>query len=146
MKVVVQRVLSASCVVDDKVTGKINQGYMLLVGFTTTDTTQNVIKMAKKIASLRVFEDEQGKMNKNIYDVNGEILSISQFTLYADASSGNRPSFINSMKASDAIVLYEEFNRILQDEYHIVVKCGIFGADMRLDPICSGPVTIILEN
>ena len=98
MKVIVQKVLSASCTVDNKITGKINQGYMLLVGFTHTDTIENVLKMAKKIVGLRIFEDENGKMNLDIKSVNGEILSISQFTLYGDCNKGNRPSFVNSMR------------------------------------------------
>ena len=109
MKVIVQKVLSASCTVNDKITGKINHGYMLLVGFTHTDTMENVNKMAKKIVGLRIFEDENGKMNLDIKSVNGEILSISQFTLYADSHHGNRPSFINAARPEQANELYEYF-------------------------------------
>lgn len=145
MKVVVQKVLSASCTVDNKITGKIDQGFMLLVGFTHTDTIENVKKMAKKIVGLRIFEDECGKMNLSIKDVNGKILSISQFTLYGDCNKGNRPSFVNSMAPDAANSLYNDFNNILRNEYEMVVETGIFGAHMILDPICDGPVTIELE-
>ena len=145
MKVVVQKVLSASCTVDNKITGKIDQGFMLLVGFTHSDTIENVNKMAKKIVGLRIFEDESGKMNLSIKDVGGKILSISQFTLYGDCNKGNRPSFVNSMNPVDANNLYNKFNEILKNEYEMVVETGIFGAHMILDPICDGPVTIELE-
>ena len=145
MKVVVQKVLSASCTVENKITGKIDQGFMLLVGFTHSDTIENVKKMAKKIVGLRIFEDECGKMNLGIKDVGGKILSISQFTLYGDCNKGNRPSFVNSMNPTDASKLYDEFNKLLRTEYDMVVETGIFGAHMILDPICDGPVTIELE-
>ena len=145
MKVIVQKVLSASCTVDNKITGKIDQGFMLLVGFTHSDTIENVKKMAKKIVGLRIFEDECGKMNLSINDVKGEILSISQFTLYGDCNKGNRPSFVNSMSPEPAIKLYKQFNEIFRNEYNMVVEEGIFGAHMILDPICDGPVTIELE-
>ncbi|MBR6516494.1 MAG: D-tyrosyl-tRNA(Tyr) deacylase [Bacilli bacterium] len=145
MKVIVQKVLSASCTVDNKITGKINQGYMLLVGFTHSDTIENVLKMAKKIVGLRIFEDENGKMNLDIKSVNGEILSISQFTLYGDCNKGNRPSFVNSMRPEFAEELYLKFNDVLRKEYDMKVETGIFGAHMILDPICDGPVTIELE-
>lgn len=145
MKVIVQKVLSASCTVNDKITGKINHGYMLLVGFTHTDTMENVNKMAKKIVGLRIFEDENGKMNLDIKSVNGEILSISQFTLYGDCNKGNRPSFVNSMRPEFAEDLYLKFNEVLRQEYDMHVETGIFGAHMILDPVCEGPVTIELE-
>ncbi len=145
MKVVVQKVLSASCTVDNKITGKIDQGFMLLVGFTHSDTIENVNKMAKKIVGLRIFEDECGKMNLSIKDVGGKILSISQFTLYGDCNKGNRPSFVNSMNPASANELYNQFNEILRNEYGMIVETGIFGAHMILDPICDGPVTIELE-
>lgn len=145
MKVVVQKVLSASCTVDNKITGKIDQGFMLLVGFTHSDTIENVNKMAKKIVGLRIFEDECGKMNLSIKDVGGKILSISQFTLYGDCNKGNRPSFVNSMNPASANELYNQFNEILRNEHGMIVETGIFGAHMILDPICDGPVTIELE-
>lgn len=145
MKVIVQKVKSASCIVDDKITGQIDIGYMLLVGFTHTDTIENVKKMAKKIVGLRIFEDEIGKMNLDIKSVNGKILSISQFTLYGDANKGNRPSFVNSMPGDLAEPLYNSFNKILREEYDLIVETGIFGAHMYLNPVCDGPVTIELE-
>lgn len=146
MRVVVQRVKRASCIVNDKVVSQINHGFMLLVGFTHTDTMNEVCKMAKKINNLRIFDDEFGKMNLNIHDVFGEILSISQFTLYADTSKSNRPSFTKSMNRESAIALYDEFNQELEKKYEIVTKKGVFGAHMYLDVVCDGPVTITLEE
>lgn len=145
MKVVLQRVQYANCVVDEKIVSEINRGYLLLIGFTHTDTIENVKKMAKKIAALRVFNDECDKMNLSIKNVEGQILAISQFTLYADPNSGNRPSFINAMKPVLADELYQEFVKILNDEYQITTKKGVFGAHMELHTICDGPVTINLE-
>ena len=145
MRVVLQRVKSANCVVDNKIVNEINTGYLLLIGFTHTDTIDNVKKMAKKISALRVFTDEFDKMNLSIKNVNGEILAISQFTLYADPNSGNRPSFINAMKPDLADELYEEFVKLMNTEYQIVTKKGVFGAHMELHTICDGPVTINLE-
>lgn len=144
MKVVVQRVLNASCIVDGNVVSKIDKGLMLLVGFTHNDTIAEVDKMANKISKLRIFEDNAGKMNLSIKDINGEILSISQFTLYANPYEGNRPSFVNAMNPNDATVLYEKFNKKLE-ELGFKVGRGIFGADMKLDILCDGPVTINLE-
>lgn len=145
MKVIVQRVSSASCVVDDKIVGQIGKGFMLLVGFTHTDTTDNVLKMAKKVSGLRIFDDEDGKMNLDLKSVNGEILSISQFTLYGDATKGNRPSFVQSMPGESANKLYKEFNKVLKEQYMLHVEEGVFGAHMFLNPVCDGPVTIELE-
>ncbi len=145
MKVVLQRVKSANCIVNKEIVSEIDKGYLLLVGFTQQDSLENVQKMAKKIANLRVFDDEMGKMNLSINDINGSILAISQFTLYADAASGNRPSFVKAMCPQDANFLYEEFIKILNRDYQIVTKKGIFGAHMELHPVCDGPVTINLE-
>lgn len=145
MKVTLQRVTYANCVVDNQLVNEINKGYMLLVGFTHTDTIDNVKKMAKKIANLRIFEDENEKMNLSIIDVKGEILAISQFTLYADTNAGNRPSFINSMRPEPAKELYQQFVEILRDDFNIPTKIGVFGAHMILNPICDGPVTINME-
>lgn len=144
MRVVVQRSLNAKCTVDGNITGQIDKGFMLLVGFTHTDTIDTIDKMVKKILNLRIFEDEFGKMNLNISQVNGSILSISQFTLYADPSSGNRPSFINAMKADLATNMYDIFNQKLR-ENGMNVQTGIFGAEMKIDFVNDGPVTIILE-
>lgn len=145
MKVIIQRVKQAACIVNHQIVGSIDHGMMLLVSFTHTDTIEQLQQMAKKIANLRIFEDENQKMNLNITDVDGSILSISQFTLYADTQKGNRPSFVNSMRSDLAKPLYEKFNHILKEEYHLNVEEGIFGADMALDIICDGPVTIELE-
>lgn len=146
MRIIVQRVKRASCIVDGNIVSSINKGYMLLVGLTHSDTIDNVKELARKVNNLRIFSDEMGKMNLNIHDSNGEILSISQFTLYGNTKKSNRPSFTDSMEASKANDLYLEFNRILNEEYQIVTKPGVFGAHMDLDIICDGPVTITLEN
>lgn len=144
MRVVVQRVKEASCKVDNKITGKIDNGFMLLVGFNTLDTKDNVIEMVKKVINLRIMDDENHVMNKSILDTKGSILSISQFTLYADTKKGNRPSYINAMKGEEAILLYQLFNEELRK--YLPVEEGIFGADMQISLINDGPVTIILER
>lgn len=146
MKVVVQRVSKAKVVVEEKIVGKIGEGYVLLVGFTHDDTIEDIKYCARKVANLRVFTDENDKLNKSIKDINGEILSISQFTLYGDARKGNRPSFINAARPEIATEYYNTFNDILKDEYNINVETGIFGAHMKVDLINDGPVTIIIES
>lgn len=145
MRVIVQRVESAKCIVDGKVTGEIGKGYMLLVGFTHHDTEDNIKKMVKKIINLRIFDDEDGKMNLNIKSVGGEILSISQFTLYGNCDNGNRPYFIEALPSNQALPLYLKFNSLLKSEGNLKVEEGIFGAHMYLYPVCDGPVTITLE-
>lgn len=145
MRLVVQRVKEASCTVDNVVTGKINTGFMVLVGFGLDDNRDVVDKMANKLSKLRVFEDESGKMNLGLRDVGGDILSISQFTLYADASKGNRPSFNLALKGDEAIKLYDYFNEVLTNLGFRVEK-GIFGADMKIRLLNDGPVTIILDS
>ena len=144
MRVVVQRAKDAKCVVEGKTTGSIKNGLMVLVGFTETDTIEEIKYLCKKIVNLRIFDDESGIMNKSVLDVNGEILSISQFTLYGDASKGNRPSYIKALNGEKAIKLYEEFNKELSEYVH--VETGIFGADMDIIFTNSGPTTIILER
>ena len=144
MKVVVQKVKEASCTVKGKVTGKIDKGFMLLVGFTEGDNLDIISKMALKIVNLRIFEDENNVMNLSLLDVHGSILSISQFTLYADTKKGNRPSYINAMKGEEATKLYDLFNEELRKYTH--VETGIFGEDMDISLINSGPTTIILER
>ena len=144
MKIVLQRVKRASCTVDGVITGKIEQGYLLLVGFTHSDTEKVLPKAAKKINNLRIFEDEFGKMNLNINAVNGSILSISQFTLYANTNEGNRPSFVDAKKPDEAKALYHSFNNHLRS-YGLVVEEGIFGADMKIDLLNDGPCTIVFE-
>jgi D-tyrosyl-tRNA(Tyr) deacylase len=145
MKVTLQRVNYANCIVDNQLVSEINKGLMLLVGFTHSDNIENVKKMAKKVANLRIFEDGDGKMNLSVKDIQGEILAISQFTLYADTNAGNRPSFVNSMRPDPANELYKEFVNILNNEYNIPTKMGVFGAHMYLNPVCDGPVTINME-
>lgn len=145
MIVVVQRVLNASCKVDNEITGEIDKGFLLLVGFTDTDSMGEVKKLAYKVANLRIFDDEAGKMNKNLNDISGSILSISQFTLYGDAKKGNRPSFVKAMDATMANSLYEAFNLELRN-YNIKVETGKFGAHMYLNFTNDGPVTIILNS
>lgn len=144
MKVVVQRSKKSKVTINNKVNGSIDKGYVLLVGFTHGDTTDIVDKMINKILNLRIFEDENDKMNLSIKDINGSILSISQFTLYADTKKGNRPSFINAMKPDEASKLYDYFNQELSK--HIEVNTGIFGADMKVEIYNDGPVTIILDS
>lgn len=144
MRVIVQRVMNANCVVDGKITGEIENGYMLLVGFNVNDTKKNVESMIKKILNLRIMDDEEHVMNKSILDTGGSILSISQFTLYADSNNGNRPSYSMAMKKEEAIKLYQFFNDELRKSIH--VEEGIFGADMKISLINDGPVTIILER
>ena len=145
MKVLVQRVLSSSVEVDNKIVGQINKGLMLLVGFTDSDTDKEIDYMVDKIINLRIFDDENGVMNKSLIDVNGSILSISQFTLYADTRKGRRPSYIKALSGDKAILLYDKFNNKLKEE-NIKVETGIFGADMKVTLINDGPITIMLEK
>lgn len=144
MRLVVQRVSEASCTVDGKVTGAIGLGFMVLVGFCDGDTKEIIDKMANKLKKLRVFDDADGKMNLALKDVGGDILSISQFTLYADCSKGNRPSFCNAMKGEKATKMYDYFNEVLAEDYK--VEKGIFGADMKIKLLNDGPITIIMDS
>ena len=145
MRVVIQRSKDSSVIVDGNVTGKINNGLVILVGFTLDDTLDDINYIVKKIVGLRIFDDENGVMNLSIKDVGGSILSISQFTLYADTKKGNRPSYINAMKGEEAIVLYNKFNELLKDN-DIHVETGIFGAEMDVHIRNDGPVTIIIDS
>lgn len=145
MRLVVQRVTEASCTVDDQITGKIGRGYMVLVGLGLTDKEETVEKMAVKLSKLRIFDDENGKINRSIYDVDGKILSISQFTLYADAKKGNRPSFTDALGGDRAKELYLYFNECLRN-LSLEVEEGIFGADMKIALVNDGPVTVILDS
>lgn len=144
MRVILQRVAHSSCTVDGIVTGKIDKGYLLLVGFTHNDTIKNLEKAVKKISGLRIFEDENHKMNLNLETAKGSILSISQFTLYANTNEGNRPSFVEAMNPTDAKELYLKFNQMLREKGFLVEE-GIFGAHMEIDLLNDGPVTIIYE-
>lgn len=145
MKVILQRVTQASCVVDEKVTGQIKDGYMALVGISADDQEELLEKMADKVINLRVFSDEEGKMNRSLLDVKGDILSISQFTLYADCKKGRRPSFTHAAKPDISSPMYDKFNEILREK-GIHVETGIFGADMKISLLNDGPVTIILDS
>ncbi|MDD3187286.1 MAG: D-aminoacyl-tRNA deacylase [Bacilli bacterium] len=144
MRALVQRSLNSSVKVDDKIVGQINKGLVVLVGFTDTDSSKEIDYIIDKIINLRIFDDEDGIMNKSVLDINGSILSISQFTLYADASKGRRPSYVKAMKNGDASKLYDKFNEKLKER--INVEMGVFGADMKVNIINDGPVTIMLES
>ena len=145
MKIVIQRSLKSEVSVNNKMVGKIEKGLVLLVGFHEEDTIEDIDYLVNKIVKLRIFEDENQKMNKSILDVNGEILSISQFTLQADTKKGNRPSFIKAMNYEKAKEMYELFNNKLKDK-KINVYTGIYGADMKVSITNDGQVTIILES
>ena len=145
MKLVIQRVKEAKVEIDNKVVGSIDKGFLVLLGVTHGDTKEVADYLAKKLCNLRVFEDEKGKMNLSLKDVNGKLLIVSQFTLYADCNSGNRPSFTNSAKPDIANELYEYFCEKCK-EFNIEVQKGIFRADMKVSLINDGPVTIILEK
>ena len=145
MRIVLTTVLSASVTIEEKVVGQIGHGFCLLVGFTHADTKEIVDKMIDKMLSLRVFMDENGLTNLSLYDVKGEILSVSQFTLYADLAKGRRPSFINAMKPDEAKALYAYFNEQVKAKYG-AVETGVFGADMKVSSVNDGPFTVILDS
>ena len=144
MRVIVQRAKEASVSIDKKIVGKIGYGYMLLVGFTEGDNDSTIEAMVKKILNLRIMDDDDGVMNRSILDTGGEILSISQFTLYADTTKGNRPSYIKALKGEESTILYDKFNEELSKFIH--VEKGVFGANMQVHLINDGPTTILLEK
>ncbi len=144
MRVVIQRVIESSVTIDNKIFNSINNGLMILVGFTEGDNSLDIDYIVKKIVNLRIFDDENGVMNKSILDTNGTILSISQFTLYANTKKGNRPSYINALNGELSTKLYDEFNEKLNEI--VPTKTGIFGADMKVSLINDGPVTIIIDS
>ena len=144
MRALVQRSGKSSVVVENKTIGKINNGLVVLVGFTEGDDLEKIQYIVKKIVNLRIFDDENGVMNKSILDYGGDVLSISQFTLYADTKKGNRPSYINAMGGEEAIKLYEMFNEELSK--HVNVETGKFGAEMIVNITNDGPITIMLEK
>ena len=146
MKIVVQRVKNAKVDVEGKTVGKIDTGFLVLLGVTHEDTEEQADYLAKKLCNLRVFTDENDKMNLSLKDVNGKLLIVSQFTLYADCTGGNRPSFINAAKPDKAEKLYEYFCKQCNEKYNIEVEKGIFGADMKVELLNDGPVTIIIEK
>lgn len=143
MKTILQRSLEAKVDVDNKTVGQINHGLVILVGFTYGDNSDTIDKMIDKIINLRIFDDENGVMNKSLLDVKGEILSISQFTLYANTLKGRRPSYIEALNPSEATKLYDEFNQKLST--YTKIATGVFGAEMKVSLTNDGPVTIALE-
>ncbi len=145
MRVLVQRVFSSKVEVEKKIVGTCGRGLLLLVGFTEGDSSREIDYMVDKVVNLRIFDDENGVMNKSLLDVGGSILSVSQFTLYADASKGRRPSYINALSGDKASLLYDEFNTKLKEK-DVMVETGIFGADMKVTLINDGPITIMLEK
>lgn len=146
MKILVQKVTYAKCVVDNKIVSEIKEGLLVFFGACTTDTLENVEYVAKKIANLRIFPNELGKVDKSVIDLNLEILNISQFTLYGDMRKGNRPSFTDAMRPAEAEVLYHKLTEILINEYKIKTYEGVFGGDMKIELLNDGPMTIIIEN
>ena len=145
MRVVLQRVAHASVTVEEKVIGKIQRGFLLLVGVTHDDAMEDMEYLVRKIVQMRIFEDEEGKLNRSIQDIGGELLSVSQFTLYADTKKGNRPSFSKAAPGDVALEMFEQFNGLLRDT-GIPVETGQFGADMKVELLNDGPVTILLDS
>ena len=145
MRIVLTTVLNASVTIDNQVVAKINRGFCVLVGFTHDDTKETVDKMIDKMLGLRVFPDANGLTNLSLYDIKGEILSVSQFTLYADLEKGRRPSFVNAMKPDEAKALYAYFNEQIKVKYG-AVETGVFGADMKVSSVNDGPFTVIMDS
>lgn len=144
MKAVVQRVKYASVMIENKIYSEIDNGLLIYLGIEDNDTIEDAVIYSNKIAKLRIFEDDNEKMNKDIKSVNGTFLVVSQFTLYGDTKKGNRPSFIKAARPEVAIPIYEKFINNLENNY--IVKTGVFGANMQITSINDGPVTIIVEN
>lgn len=146
MKVVIQRVSEASVTVDKNITGKINKGLLVLIGIEDADTDEDISWLSSKIVNLRIFDDENGVMNKSVKDTNGDILLVSQFTLHASTKKGNRPSYIKASKPDFAIPMYEKIIFKLGTELEKKIECGVFGADMKVSLLNDGPVTIIIDT
>ena len=145
MRAVVQRVSEASVKINDEIVGSIDKGFVVLLGIKTDDSEKEVTWLANKICSLRVFEDEDGKMNKELSDFSGSILLISQFTLYGDCIKGKRPGFVDAARPEHAIPLYEKFKEVIIKN-GINLQCGVFGADMKVSLINDGPTTLIIDT
>jgi D-aminoacyl-tRNA deacylase len=145
MRVVVQRSKEANVTVEGEITGQITKGLVLLVGVTHDDTNEDAEFVAEKVVNLRIFEDENEKMNLSLVDVGGEILSVSQFTLYGDCRKGRRPNFMDAARPEHAVDIYEKFNSVLREK-GIKVETGVFGAMMDVSLINDGPVTLIIES
>lgn len=146
MRVILQRVKHASVTVDNNITGQINQGLLILVGFEPADTQEDFEWTAKKIAQLRIFNDENDVMNLDVKQINGELLVVSQFTLHASTKKGNRPSYINASKPDIALEQYNLFLSVLEKTAGIELQTGIFGADMKVELLNDGPVTIFIDS
>ena len=146
MKVVIQRVTRASVTIEQQLFSSINKGMLILVGIQADDTDEDINWLSSKIVNLRIFDDENGVMNKSVLDTNGEILTVSQFTLMARTKKGNRPSYIDAAPPAISVPLYEKFVATLSQELHKEVQTGQFGADMKVELINDGPVTIIVDS
>ncbi|MDJ1480027.1 D-aminoacyl-tRNA deacylase [Cytophagaceae bacterium DM2B3-1] len=146
MIAVIQRVTSASVTIDNQIKGQIGKGLLILLGITHTDTEEDIEWLSKKIVNMRIFGDEEGKMNLSVSDVDGNILLISQFTLYASTKKGNRPSFIDAARPEQAIPLYEKMILALTTEIKKTIETGTFGADMKVNLLNDGPVTIVIDS
>jgi D-tyrosyl-tRNA(Tyr) deacylase len=146
MRTVIQRVQHASVAIDGAVRSEIGKGLLILVGFEDSDTNKEIVRMAKKIVNMRIFDDDKGVMNRSVLEIGGEILIVSQFTLYASTKKGNRPSYIRAAKPDIAIPLYESFCKEVEMQLGRNVKMGVFGADMKVYLLNDGPVTIIVDT
>lgn len=146
MRAILQRVTEASCRVEGKITGEIGNGFLVLLGIEDADTQEDLVWLAQKIANIRVFSDENNLMNKALADIDGNILLISQFTLFAATKKGNRPGFTRAARAEKAIPMYEEMIKQLATLINKEIQCGIFGADMKISLLNDGPVTIIMDT
>ncbi|BAR51333.1 D-tyrosyl-tRNA(Tyr) deacylase [Tannerella forsythia KS16] len=146
MRTVIQRVQHASVAIDGAVRSEIGKGLLILVGFEDSDTDKEIVRMAKKIINMRIFDDDKGVMNRSVLEIGGEILIVSQFTLYASTKKGNRPSYIRAAKPDIAIPLYESFCKEVEMQLGRDVKTGVFGADMKVYLLNDGPVTIIVDT
>ena len=146
MRIVLQRVAHASVKVDDKVTGEIQNGFLILLGIESADTEEDIIWLINKCINMRVFSDDDGKMNLSIQQINGSFLVVSQFTLHASTKKGNRPSFIKAARPDHAIPMYEKFCEYLHEKSGLSVERGIFGADMKVELLNDGPITIIIDS
>lgn len=146
MRIVLQRVSHASVTVDNSVVGKIDEGFLLLLGVETEDNQEDIKWLVNKCINMRIFSDQDGKMNNSILDIDGSFLVVSQFTLHASTKKGNRPSFIKAARPDHAIPMYEQFCETLHNTSNLKVERGIFGADMKVELLNDGPVTIIIDS
>ena len=146
MRTVIQRVQHASVAIDGTIRSEIGKGLLILVGFEDSDTDKEILWMAKKIVNMRIFDDDEGVMNRSVFEIGGEILIVSQFTLYASTKKGNRPSYIRAAKPDIAIPLYESFCKEIEVQLRREIKTGVFGADMKVYLSNDGPVTIIVDT